>query len=127
MELYHITKEKYLPSILREGLKINSNKTGFCRKYAHQIYKKNYGMQPIFLTNDVEFISKTMLTNGWVKTNNAVVLKVNVELNEINSSEGWYKDGINGIEPKEFRYFSNIAPKYIKVVSIDFKNFELEY
>jgi hypothetical protein len=84
-------------------------------------------MQPIFLTNDIEFISKTMLTNGWVLKNNAIVLKVNVELNEINSSEGWYKDTLNGIEPKEFRYFSNIDPKYIEVVNVNFKNFELEY
>jgi hypothetical protein len=84
-------------------------------------------MQPIFLTNDIEFISKTMLTNDWVKKNNAVVLKVDVELDKINSSEGWYKDTINGIEPKEFRYFSNIEPKQIKVVSVNFKNFELEY
>ena len=80
-----------------------------------------------FLTNDIEFISKTMLTNGWVLKNNAIVLKVNVELNEINSSEGWYKDTLNGIEPKEFRYFSNIDPKYIEVVNVNFKNFELEY
>jgi|Laugresbdmm110sn_2_1035109.scaffolds.fasta_scaffold115578_1 hypothetical protein len=127
MELYHITKEKYLTSILTEGLKINSGKTGFCRKDAHKRYKSNYGMQPIFLTNDIEFISKTMLTNGWVKTNKAVVLKVNVELNEINSSEGWYKDGINGVEPKEFRYFSNIEPNNIEIINIDFKNFELKY
>ena len=70
-------------------------------------------------------ISKTMLTNSWVK--DAVVLKVDVELNEINSSEGWYSDTINGIEPKEFRYFSNIEPKQIKVVNVNFKNFELEY
>lgn len=125
MELYHITKEKYLTSILTEGLKINSGKTGFCKKDAHEIYKSHYGIQPIFLTNDIEFISKTMLTNDWVK--DAVVLKVDVELNEINSSEGWYSDTINGIEPKEFRYFSNIEPKQIKVVNVNFKNFELEY
>jgi hypothetical protein len=127
MELYHITKEKYLNSILTEGLKINSGKIGFCKKDAHQRYKKNYGMQPIFLTNDIEFISKTMLTNGWVKNNNAVVLKVNVELNEINSSAGWFKDNVDGVEPKEFRYFLNIKPQNIEIVNIDFKNFKLEY
>jgi hypothetical protein len=127
MELYHITKEKYLTSILIEGLKINSGKTGFCKKDAHKRYKSYYGMQPIFLTNDIEFISKTMLTNGWVKKNNAVFLKVDLELNEINSSEGWYSDTINGIEPKEFRYFSNIEPKKIEVITVDFKNFKLEY
>ena len=66
MELYHITKGKYLPSILTDGLKINSRKIGFCRKDAHQRYKSTYNMQPIFLTNDIEFICKTMLTNTWV-------------------------------------------------------------
>ena len=126
MELYHITKEKYLTTILMEGLKINSGKTGFCRKDAHKRYKSIYGMQPIFLTNDVEFISKTMLTNGWVRKNNAIVLKVDVVLNEINSSKGWYSDTINGIEPKEFRYFLNIEPSKIQVVNVNFKNFELE-
>lgn len=127
MELYHITKEKHLISILTDGLKINSGKTGFCGKDAHRRYKSDYGMQPIFLTNDIEFISKTMLTNDWVNRNNAIVLKVNVELNEINSSEGWYTDTLNEIGPKEFRYFSNIEPKHIEVVNIDFKKFKLEY
>jgi len=47
MELYHITKEKYLTSILTDGLKINSGKTGFCKRDAHQRYKSHYGMQPI--------------------------------------------------------------------------------
>jgi hypothetical protein len=127
MELYHITKEKYINSILTEGLKINSGKTGFCKKDAHQRYKLNYGMQPIFLTNDIEFISKTMLTNGWVRRHNPIVLKVNIELNKINSSAGWFKDNIDGIEPKEFRYFLNIKPQNIKIVNIDFKKFKLEY
>ena len=127
MELYHVTKEKYLISILTKGLKINSGKTGFCKKDAHKRYKSKYGMQPIFLTNDIEFISKTMLTNGWVKKHNAVVLKVDVELNEINSSKGYYLNTINGMEPKEFRYFLNIEPKKIEVVNVNFKNFELEY
>ncbi len=127
MELYHITKEKYLNSILTEGLKINSGKTGFCKKDAHQRYKRNYGMQPIFLTDDIEFISKTMLTNGWVRRHNAICLKVNILLNEINSSAGWFKDNVDGVEPKEFRYFLNIEPQNIEIVNIDFKNFKLEY
>lgn len=84
-------------------------------------------MQPIFLTNDVEFISKTMLTNGWVNRHNAVVLKVDVILTDVNSSSGWYSDTVNGIDPKEFRYFSNIEPKQIEVINVNFKNFELKY
>ena len=120
MNLYHITKEKYLKSILTEGLKINSGKIGFCKKSAHKRYKKSYNMQPLFLTNDMEFISKTMLTNSWIEKNKAVVLKINVDLNEKNSSAGWFKDNIEGVEPKEFRYFFNIEPKYIEIVNYKF-------
>lgn len=122
MELYHITKEKHLASILIQGLQINSNKIGFCKKESHKRYKEYYNMQPIFLTNDIEFISKTMLTNGWVKKHKAIVLKVDVELNESNSSKGWYNANH---EPMEFRYFLNIEPENIEV--IDFLKFNLEY
>jgi hypothetical protein len=125
MELYHITKEKHLASILSNGLKINSNKTGFCKRDAHKRYKSIYGMQPIFLTNDIEFISKKMLTNCWVNKNKAVVLKVTIELDETNSSEMTFKNSLNEIEPKEFRYYSNIDPKNIEVVKVDFKSFNL--
>ena len=124
MELYHITKGKYLTSILSEGLKVNSGKIGFCKKDAHKRYRSNYGMQPLFLTNDVEFIMKTMLTNNWVIKNNATLLKVTVILNDVNHSEGWYSATKNVVEPKEFRYFSNIEPKDIEIV--DYKYFICE-
>jgi len=127
MKLYHITKEKYITSILTEGLKINSGKDGFCKSNVHKLYKSQYGMQQIFLTNDIEFISKKMLTNCWIKQNNEIVIKIDVHLNEINSSEGYYLDTINGIEPKKFRYFLNIEPKQIEVVNMNFGNFELKY
>jgi len=115
MILYHITKEKYLPSILTDGLKINSGKTGFCNKSSHSTYKKYYGMQPIFLTNDVDFIIKTMLTSGWILKNKAIILEVNIELNDNNSNCGWYDGELN---PKEFRYFFNIESKNIKLSNI---------
>lgn len=119
MLLYHITKNKYLSSILEKGLKINSKKIGFCKKDAHQRYKSKYGMQPIFLTNDVEYICTEMLTSKWIKRHDAVVLKVDVELNEMNSSKGWYSKGINGVEPKEFTYFLDIEPKQIELLTVD--------
>lgn len=117
MTLYHITKEKHLPSILIEGLKVNSGKTGFCKKEVHKDYKFLYEMQPIFLTNDIEFISKTMLTDEWIKKNKPIILRVNIELNNTNSSMGLFKDSVDGIELKEFRYFLNISPCNIEVVS----------
>jgi len=124
MELYHITKEKHLTSILTNGLKVDSGKTGFCDKSAHKVYKRHYGMQPIFLTNDIEFCSKTMLTNTWVTKNKAIVLRVKFELNETNSCLGPYDDGIN---PKEFRYLLNIESKVIEVMEFDLRTLNLEY
>lgn len=125
MELYHITKEKYLNSILTEGLKINSKKIGFCKREAHKRYKSTYGMQPIFLTNDIEFISKSMLTKNWINKNKAIVLKVNIKLNGINSNSFTFTDVDGSIEPKEFRYFLNVEPHNIELIEMDFKNFNL--
>ena len=76
MWLYHITKRKYLDNILTEGLLINSNKNGFVRKSYIKNYLDKYGLQPIFLTNDVEYIIKTQLTNDFYKL--CVTLKVDV-------------------------------------------------
>jgi len=85
MLLYHITKEKYLTDILITGLKINSGKIGFCKKDVHKTYKRIYGMQPLFLTNDIDYIFKTMLTEKWIDKHKPIILSVNVELNDINS------------------------------------------
>lgn len=121
-ELFHITKEKYLPNILLEGLRVNSGKIGFCKKEIHKEYKEKYGYQPIFLTNDINYISKTMLTNKWVNKNKAIVLKItDIHLNEKNSSCGWFVDTINGCLPKEFRYFSNIEPNHIEIIDMNLK------
>ena len=115
MYLYHITKKKYLQKILTEGLKINSGKTGFCTKDVHSWYKIKYGIQPIFLTNDFEFITKNMLTYDWIKKHEAIVLKVNVEINDINSNIYYFYSNGNKSIPKEYRYFLNIEPKYIQL------------
>lgn len=127
MELYHITKGKYLTSILTEGLKINSGKTGFCKKNVHKEYKQLYNMQPIFLTNSVEFISKKMLTNGWVDRYKPIVLKVEVEINDENSNFYQYEENFEEIAPKEYRYFFNIKPKHIQMIEVDLKSFNLEF
>lgn len=78
MNLFHITKEKYLPSILSHGLIINSNNTGFVGKYYIKNYYKKYGMQPIFLTNDYSFIIETQLTKLFLK--DSVLLQINSSL-----------------------------------------------
>jgi hypothetical protein len=77
MYLYHITKLKYLDSILQNGLLINSKNNGFVKKSFINYYHKKYGMQPIFLTNDIEYIVKTQLTKEFIK--DCVILKIIVD------------------------------------------------
>lgn len=114
MKLFHITKEKYLPEILTNGLIINSGKCGFCKKEVHKSYKEKYGMQPIFLTNDIGYIIKTMLTDNWIVKNKIIILEVfNIKLSDENSSSGWVDE--NTMQPKEFRYYNNILPNNIKI------------
>lgn len=111
--LYHITKEKYIQSILIEGLKINSKKSGFCRKDIHKHYKLKYGIQPIFLTNDVEYITKTMLTKEWINKHNAVVLKIN----------NIKKNDVEHLQIHELIYFFDIKPENIKLVNVKLDNY----
>lgn len=74
--LYHITKNKYIDDILICGLKINSGYCGFVNKFYIKEYYKKYGMQPIILTNNIEYIIKTQLTSKFIK--NCSVLSINV-------------------------------------------------
>ena len=120
--LYHITKLKYLDSILKEGLKINTGNNGIT--VSHGVKRKNdvinkwkqrnHPCQPIFLTDDYEYIIERMLTPQWIKGNKAVILIVDLEPKD-NYSLGWYQDTENGPIPKELRYYDNIEPNRIKV------------
>ena len=74
--LYHITKKQNLISILTRGLISNSNIGGFVSKGHLNEYKRKYGSQPIFLTNDTKWIIDTQLTDEWMV--DAVILKVDV-------------------------------------------------
>jgi hypothetical protein len=77
--LYHITKAKYLPSIIDNGLICNSKNNGFVdKKYVRSYYDK-YLMQPIFLTNDIDFLIKNQLTKNFIKNNDCYVLKINCD------------------------------------------------
>lgn len=77
MTLYHITKKEYLNSILINGLNVNSNKNGFVKKKDIGLYTKKYGMQPLFLTKDLDHTINTQLTKNFLK--DCVILKVNVD------------------------------------------------
>ena len=91
--LYHITKLRYLDSILTNGLLIDSGKNGFVGKSYLKNYYRKYNMQPIFLTNDIDYIIKTQLTKKFLK--DSCVLKIDAstliledELYYLNSK--WY-------------------------------------
>lgn len=125
MWLYHITKRKYLDNILTEGLLINSNKNGFVRKSYIKNYLDKYGLQPIFLTNDVDYIIKTQLTDDFYKL--CVILKVDVSKLRLEDefdylNEKWYlyyqskDDMIKNISKyleKSFICRENIKPNLI--------------
>jgi|688.fasta_scaffold336172_2 hypothetical protein len=123
--LYHITKRKYLDRILTEGLLINSNKNGFVRKTYLKNYHIKYGLQPIFLTNDVDYIIKTQLTDDFCKS--CVLLKVNISSLKLEDefdylNEKWFlyyksKDdmekNISKCKGKTFISRENIKPNLI--------------
>lgn len=125
MFLYHITKKKYLNSILLNGLKINSNKNGFVSRSYIKTYYIKYNMQPIFLTNDYIFIIKTQLTDNFIKS--CALLKVDCsgmniedEYNYLNENwELFYKskdsmvNDINKNIGKSFICKENIKPNNI--------------
>lgn len=104
--LYHITKRKYLDRILTEGLLINSNKNGFVRKSYLENYHIKYGLQPIFLTNDVDYIIKTQLTNNFYTS--CVILNVDV-------SEIRLEDEFDYLNEKWYLYYQS---KYDMVKNI---------
>jgi hypothetical protein len=132
MELYHITKIVYLDNILQNGLLVNSNKNGFVEKSHISEYHKKYGLQPIFLTNDINYIVKTQLTDSFVKdcvvlTVNTDMLNVECEFEYLNdnwmlyytSKQGMIRD-ISKHKGKTFICRENIEPKHIEIVNVDF-------
>lgn len=118
MILYHITLQKYLNSILTEGLKVNTNHSGFCKKSIIKDYKRLYNSQPIFLTNNIELVSIKMLTKNWVIKNNPIALEIKLDEN----IEDKYKLYTN--ELFEYRYYKNINPNKINILDIDFTKFK---
>lgn len=72
---------------------INSGKNGFVKKSYLENYHIKYGLQPIFLTNDVDYIIRTQLTNDFYKL--CVILKVDVSWVRLEDefdylNEKWY-------------------------------------
>lgn len=75
--MYHITKQDNLSSILQSGLLVNSGNGGFVAKRDISIHIKKYGLQPVFLTNDIEHTIATQLTSQYLK--DCVILKIKTE------------------------------------------------
>ena len=115
MRMFHITKGKFVPGIIVHGLRINSGKLGFCSSLSAYLanVKSKYGMQPIFLTDDPTYIVEHMLSPTWTKTHKATLVEVEVDLNEGNSSFGWFQDVAGKLIPKEYRYYKNIPVENI--------------
>lgn len=58
-----------------------------------------------------------MLTPEWINGNKAILLEVDVDLNEKNCNAGGFLiDEGNGYIPTEYRYLENIEPEKIRVV-----------
>lgn len=113
MVLYHITKFKYLDSILLEGLKINSGKIGFCPFACHKQYKKLYkGIQPIFLSDNPKYIISHMLGNKWLKKHKAVLLYIDIDLSNETYSK-YYLGSLNGIDASEIIISHDISHEKI--------------
>lgn len=93
MYLYHITKYENLDNILKNGLLINSNKNGFVKKEYLPNYKIKYGIQPIFLTNDIDYIIKTQLTESFIK--DCCVLKIDISNLDLEDEYNYLKDKWN--------------------------------
>lgn len=74
--LYHITKEKFLSNILQQGLLVNSSNHSFVRRDYVKNYYKKYNLQPIFLTNDPNFIIETQITKKFFIDEKMCILKI---------------------------------------------------
>ena len=113
MDLYHITKEKYLPFILHQGLIVNSKNNGFVKKYDVKYYHLKYGMQPIFLTDNYSYIIKTQLTKKFL--NDCILLKITGNSLIIENEYDYQKDETN--------YFHNSMNNYSNGINTNCKTY----
>lgn len=58
---FHFTRIKNLPSIRLEGLRTNSKQRGFVMLDVQERYHRVFGLQPIFLTDDPDWVIEVML------------------------------------------------------------------
>jgi len=81
--LYHLTKLSNIPSILIQGLRVNSGIMGYQGfldgSWVRKSYHEKYDMQPVFLTKDIKLIIESQLTSNFIKSNKIVCLSVDVD------------------------------------------------
>jgi len=88
---------------------------GFVRKDLQEHFKRKFG-GVLFLTDDVEFIKRTQLTEEWIKKHDPVVLMVDVNESEVFQRRS--TDGRDVIIPHEFLYYG-----IIEVMRIEYGNY----
>jgi hypothetical protein len=114
MILYHITEIKNIENILVNGLLINSKNNGFVSRDGIKEYYKKYGLQPIFLTNDVDYIIKTQLTESFFKK--CKILSIDVTGLDL-------EDEYNYLEEKWNLYYNCNEDMYINILDRKGKSF----
>lgn len=107
MILYHITKRKYLTSILTEGL-LPSKKPGIAVRLK---------WDKVFLTNDIKYILECQCGDEWLKHNDCVVL--HIDTSELDIEPHKYRCGMTyTLSDTEF-VTDRISPeKILKVAEI---------
>jgi hypothetical protein len=118
--LFHITKEVWLSQILTTGLLVNTNNNGFVPKHAIRGYHEKYGCQPIFLTNDVDFVITTQLTEEYISTNKCVLLAIEETDLELEDEYDYLKQKYPNIQEKYMQYKTFICKQNIEPNKITF-------
>lgn len=126
--MFHITKEQYLESILKNGLKVNCKYKGLT-KNNKELKKKYDGVIPIFLTNDINYVIDNQIGRRNFELNDYCILEIDIIDIEIepeflyllndNNLYKKYQDLINSIEDVFFKTFickHNIEPNKIKKI-----------
>ena len=79
--LYHVTKQKYLPKIFEEGLRIDCPNDGFCPGYASYTRLENHAgesIKPNYLYHTPDAVS-AMISERWMESEETCVLRVRAE------------------------------------------------
>lgn len=104
VRLFHITSIKNLKSIMQLGLLPHQPNCISIKK----------GPQPIFLTDDPDFIAKTQLTNNWIFEYKLIILSINAKNYNI---KPYYINYRNPpvLAPHEYIYEYPITKEDIKI------------